>query len=206
MTGSCRRDRCLLAAPLNRDREQPVKIYTRKGDAGQTSIWGGRRLDKDAARVEALGSVDECNAALGAALAAGPPAEVRQVVAAAQGDLLVIGTELMAPERTGAGRTLPRLSADAVTRLEMAIDRIEAGLPELTNFILPGGTPAAAELHVARAVCRRAERRVTTLRRDSDVPPVISEYLNRLGDLLFVAARSANHAAGVSDAVWTRPA
>jgi cob(I)alamin adenosyltransferase len=181
-----------------------MKIYTRKGDSGQTSIWGGRRLSKDQARVEAIGSVDECNAALGAALTREVPGEVREVLLAAQGGLFVVGSELMAPDRSGPGSRLPRLSDPDVTELERAIDRIESALPELANFILPGGTTAAAELHMARAICRRAERRVTTLARAEEVIPLIPAYLNRLGDLLFVAARLTNHAAGVPDVIWSR--
>jgi cob(I)alamin adenosyltransferase len=179
-----------------------MKIYTRKGDAGETSIWAGRRLRKDQARVEAIGSVDECNAAVGLALASGPPAPVAEVLASVQACLLIVGSELMAPEQAGSGSSVPRLHADDVTALETAIDALQAGLPELRNFILPAGTSAAAQLHFARAVCRRAERRVTTLRSAEDVPPLVAAYLNRLGDLLFVAARAANSAAGVEDVLW----
>jgi cob(I)alamin adenosyltransferase len=181
-----------------------MKIYTRKGDAGQTSIWGGRRLSKDDARVEAIGACDECNAAVGAALACGLPAELAAILLAVQGRLFAVGSELMAPDRTGPGSGLPRLADTDVAGLEMSIDELEAGLPELRNFILPGGIPGAAELHVARAACRRAERRVTTLGRAEPVAPVVPAYLNRLADLLFVAARFANHAAGVADTVWSR--
>ena len=133
-----------------------MKIYTRKGDGGQTSIWGGRRLSKDDARIEAIGACDECNAAIGAALAHGLPAELAVILLAAQGRLFTVGSELMAPDRTGPGSGLPRLVDGDVAGLEMSIDHLEAALPELHNFILPGGTPAASELHVARAACRRA--------------------------------------------------
>jgi cob(I)alamin adenosyltransferase len=180
-----------------------MKIYTRKGDGGQTSIWAGRRLSKDDARVEAIGAVDECNAVIGSALAIGLTDAVAGILSSAQARLFVVGSELMAPDRTGSGRSLPRLADDDVPALEAAIDALEATLPELRNFILPGGTPAAAALHVARAACRRAERRVTSLRRAEDVTPVLPAYLNRLGDLLFVAARAVNHAAGVPDVVWS---
>lgn len=179
-----------------------MKIYTRKGDGGQTSIWGGRRLSKDESRIEAIGGVDECNAAIGAALAHGQPAELAGILRAVQGRLFVVGSELMAPDRTGSGSALPRLADDDVADLERAIDTLEAALPELRNFILPGGTPGAAELHVARGACRRAERRVTALGRSEGVAPAVPAYLNRLADLLFVAARFANNAAGVADVVW----
>ena len=109
----------------------------------------------------------------------------------------------MAPDRTGSGKALPRLAEGDVTSLETAIDSLEATLPELRNFILPGGSPAAAELHVARGACRRAERRVTTLNRAEGVEPAVSAYLNRLADLLFVAARFANNAEGIADVVWS---
>jgi cob(I)alamin adenosyltransferase len=180
-----------------------MKIYTRKGDSGQTSIWGGRRLSKDHARMEAIGAVDECNAAIGSAIALGLPAEVENLLRAAQGRLFVIGSELMAPDRTGGGGSLPRPDESDVADLEAAIDSLELGLPELRNFILPGGTAAAAALHVARGVCRRAERRVATLNRVESVVPVVPAYLNRLADLLFVAARHANNAAGIPDAIWS---
>jgi len=183
-----------------------MKIYTRKGDTGETSIWGGRRLSKDEARIEAIGSVDECNAALGVTLSHRLPADLAEVLAAVQASLFVVGSELMAPDATGPGSSLPRLADQDVVVLEQAIDTWESQLPELRNFILPGGTLAAAELHVARAACRRAERRVTRLHRAEEVKPAVSAYLNRLADLLFVAARYVNYLAGVPDAVWTRPA
>jgi cob(I)alamin adenosyltransferase len=182
--------------------EVPMKIYTRKGDSGETGIWGGRRLNKDQIRLEAIGTVDECNAAIGAALAHGLPDRLQEILKSAQGQLFVVGSELMAPDRTGAGSTLPRLADDDISAVEAAIDSLESALPELTNFILPGGTAAAADLQAARAVCRRAERRVTTLRRAEGVIPAVCAYLNRLADLLFVAARYANHAAGIPDVLW----
>jgi cob(I)alamin adenosyltransferase len=186
-----------------------VKIYTRHGDGGQTGIWGGVRLAKDEARMEAIGTVDELNAAVGLAATAvrdsgcfesGDP--VPGILGSVQQDLLVTGTELMAPSREGPGASLPRLADSDVTSLEAAIDDLTGRLPELRNFIAPGGTETAARLHVARAVCRRAERRVTTLRRDEDVSTEVCAYLNRLGDLLFVLARYANHAAGTPDIIW----
>jgi cob(I)alamin adenosyltransferase len=178
-----------------------MKVYTRKGDSGQTSIWGGRRLSKDHARMEAIGAVDEANAAIGVAIALTLPAELDNVLHQVQGRLFIVGSELMAPDRTGSG--LPRLDENDVTDLETAIDTLELALPELRNFILPCGSPAAAALHVARGVCRRAERRVTSLNRVENVVPVVPAYLNRLADLLFVAARYANNAADTPDVVWS---
>jgi cob(I)alamin adenosyltransferase len=183
-----------------------MKIYTRKGDAGETGIWGGRRVNKDEARIEAIGSVDECNAAIGLALSGdGVPDEVAGPLAAVQATLFVVGSELMAPEREGSGASVPRLTKKHVTQLESVIDDLDVRLPELRNFILPGGTPAAAHLHVARAVCRRAERRVVALGHAEEAGEVgehVLAYLNRLADLLFVVARYVNDAAGVDDVIW----
>jgi len=181
----------------------PMKIYTRKGDAGQTSIWGGRRLSKDHARMEAIGAVDECNAAIGSALASGLPDAVASILATVQGRLFIVGSELMAPDRTGSGSALPRLAEQDISDLEAAIDCLDTALPELQNFILPGGTTSGAALHVARGACRRAERRAATLNRAEGTAAAVTAYLNRLADLLFVAARYVNHAAGVPDVVWS---
>lgn len=188
----------------------PVKIYTRNGDGGETGIWGGMRMAKDEARMEAIGSVDELNATVGLAAASAQEAvgslhdgdPLPGLLGSVQQDLLVAGTELMAPSREGPGADLPRLTGEEVTRLEAAIDDLTARLPELRNFIVPGGTDTAARLHLARAVCRRAERRLTTLRRSQDVSPDVCVYLNRLGDLLFVLARYANHVADTADIIW----
>jgi cob(I)alamin adenosyltransferase len=179
-----------------------VKIYTRKGDTGETGIWGGRRIGKDEARMEAIGTVDECNATLGLAATQELPRVVADTVKIVQDTLFVVGSELMAPERTGSGASLPRLTGDEVGHLESVIDELDAALPELRNFILPGGTVAAGQLHVARAVCRRAERTVAALRRTEEVSPAVPAYLNRLADLLFVLARYVNFAADVSDIPW----
>lgn len=179
-----------------------MKIYTRGGDAGETGIWGGVRLAKDDVRVEAIGAVDECNAALGIARAATLPAEVAAVLLLVQNTLLVVGADLMAPRRDGPGASLPRVSDADVLEVERAIDAFEARLPELRNFILPGGTEAAARLHLARTVCRRAERRVATLARDGSVSAAVTAYLNRLSDLLFVVARTVNAHEGTGDVVW----
>ncbi len=179
-----------------------MKIYTRGGDAGETSIWGGVRLAKDDPRVEAIGAVDECNAAIGIARAAGLPAEVAGVLLLAQNTLFVVGSDLMAPRRDGPGASVPRVSDADVIEVERAIDAFEARLPELRNFILPAGTTAAAHLHFARTTCRRAERRVASLARDGSVSAAVMAYLNRLSDLLFVVARTVNVHGGDGDLVW----
>jgi cob(I)alamin adenosyltransferase len=170
-----------------------MRIYTRTGDRGETSLRWGERTPKDSLRVEAYGTVDETNAAVGMALAVLPQAEsvlahkLRQI----QRELFDVGADLAAPpESTKGGQ--PKVQAAMVTQLEEAIDQLTATLPPLTHFILPGGTPAASALHVARTVCRRAERRVVSLMAVEPVDPILLQYLNRLSDFLFVAARSAN--------------
>jgi cob(I)alamin adenosyltransferase len=180
-----------------------MKTYTRRGDSGQTSIWGGRRLSKDHVRIEAIGAVDDCNAAVGTAIALGLPDPLITILHAVQNRLFIVGSELMAPDRSGSGSHLPRLTEQDVQEVEDAIDHLEQALPELRNFILPGGSAAGAALHVARGACRHSERRVATLSQAEGTVPAVPVYLNRLADLLFVAARYANHAAGVTEMVWS---
>lgn len=206
ITAAAREHRRGLRRQRARESVGKVKVYTRKGDTGQTSLWGGRRISKDEIRVEAIGAVDECNAAVGLAAAYPLPTVVADTLIAVQESLYTVNCELMAPERTGAAARLPRLAKDDVTHLETVIDDIDQRMPELKSFIHPGGTTAAAALHVARAACRRAERRVTTLRRAEPVSDETAAYLNRLADLLFVLARYVNHQAGVPDARWDRHA
>jgi cob(I)alamin adenosyltransferase len=179
-----------------------MKIYTKTGDDGTTGLFGGARVDKDDARVEAYGTVDELNAVIGVARAASPPAEIATLLAEIQEQLFVAGAELA----TAAGKEdkLPMKLLDAgdVERLERAIDGTEAGLPPLANFILPGGAPAGAALHHARTVCRRAERSLIAASRVAKVRGELKIYLNRLSDFLFVAARRANFAANVAESPW----
>lgn len=179
-----------------------MKIYTRTGDEGETGLWGGLRVPKDSPRVQAYGTVDECNAAIGVARASGVDAELDALLAQVQNDLFVVGADLATPGETAH---VPRISSEAVDMLEGAIDRLEVQLEPLRQFILPGGTPSAAYLHLARTVCRRAERWVVTLSRSEPVNPQVIIYLNRLSDLLFVAARRANANAGVHDVPWESP-
>jgi cob(I)alamin adenosyltransferase len=179
-----------------------MKIYTKTGDAGSTGLFGGARVDKDDARVEAYGTVDETNAAIGMARAARAPEPVERVLAELQVDLFVLGAELACVAGKEDKLRMRLLSAEDIARLERAIDDAEAALPPLTSFVLPGGTPAAAALHHARTVCRRAERRVLAAGRASPIRGEVSIYLNRLSDLLFVLARRANHEAGVADEPW----
>ncbi len=179
-----------------------MKIYTRTGDRGQTGLFGGARVDKDDPRVEAYGTVDETNAVIGCARAHGVGAELDAVLAELQADLFVVGAELACVPGREDKLGMRLIDDGDVERLEHAIDDAERGLPPLKSFVMPGGTPAAAALHHARTVCRRAERRVLTTGSDSDVRAEMVIYLNRLSDLLFVLARRVNHDAGVEDIPW----
>ena len=179
-----------------------MKIYTKTGDDGTTGLFGGARVGKDSARVEAYGTVDELNAVLGTARTARPPADVDEVLAQIQEELFVVGAELATVSGKEERLRMRLVDDEHVTRLEGAIDAFEATLPPLETFVLPGGSSAGAALHHARTVCRRAERLVLASSRDGGVRPVVIKYLNRLSDLLFVAARRTNAAAGVPDVPW----
>ena len=182
-----------------------MKIYTRTGDDGSTGLIGGDRVRKSDARIDCYGQVDELNASLGwACAAAADDEQLVERLRHVQNDLFVIGSHLATPEVSNAGATLPPLEESIVGRLEMEIDAAEANLPKLRNFILPGGSECAARLHVARTVCRRAERRLVDFSLDRPVPAVILTYMNRLSDWLFVQARAANRRAGVADIPWEK--
>jgi len=179
-----------------------MKIYTRTGDSGETALFGGERIPKSDARVDAYGEVDELNAAIGVALTAGVDGEIASMLGAIQRDLFALGGRLADPGRKVAARVAKAaLGGDDVLRLEGWIDRLEAELPPLRRFILPGGTPAGAALHLARTVCRRAERRMVSLGRDAFEPELLA-YVNRLSDLLFVMARAVNRRAGTGETEW----
>ncbi len=178
-----------------------MKLYTRTGDAGETSLFDGTRVGKDDPRVDAYGEVDETNAWLGLARASNLDPALADEVLQIQRDLFAVGAQLADPAEKIAARVMKAVLADAdVARLEQLIDRLEDELPPLRRFVLDGGTPAGAALHVARTVCRRAERRIVALRPPAD--PVLIRYVNRLSDLLFVLARVANHRGGVPDVEW----
>lgn len=181
-----------------------MRIYTKTGDEGETGLFGGGRVGKDDPRVEAYGAVDELNAVLGMARAVELMPRVDEVLVPVQRDLFAIGALLATPDRTKMAEQLAKARIDdsRIAELERAIDAGEAELEPLRSFILPGGTPKAAALHVARTVCRRAERRVVTLRRDVELPLLAVIYLNRLSDLLFVLARVANRRAGAGEVTW----
>lgn len=183
-----------------------MKIYTKTGDQGETKLYGGRKVPKHDARVEAYGTVDELNARLGLVLAFDPERELGTVgLEQVQEDLFAVGSILAAAEPGKAleAGTIPQLSADRVTELEAWIDRLDEELEPLDAFILPGGSPVGAHLHDARTVCRRAERSITRLLPDRpDLAEAIIPYINRLSDLLFTLARSVNAKTGASEARW----
>jgi cob(I)alamin adenosyltransferase len=178
-------------------------IYTRGGDRGQTGLIGGSRVSKDHVRVEAYGAVDELNSQLGIARTQLTDADLVDVVQTIQNRLFDLGAELATP--AVRRRTIPPITPEHVRALEGIIDAYEDALPALREFILPGGTEAAAMLHVARTVARRAERRVVTLARAEEVNPEILRYLNRLSDLLFVLARTVNQRTRRPDIIWQKP-
>jgi cob(I)alamin adenosyltransferase len=179
-----------------------MKIYTKTGDAGTTGLFGGARVEKDDERVEAYGTVDEVNAVLGTVRAAKPPTELDLLLESVQEDLFVVGAELATVPGKEDKLPMQLVSSEDCERLERAIDAMEAKLAPLKSFILPGGAPAAAALHHARTVCRRAERRVLRASRSGAVRPEVLVYLNRLSDFLFVAARQTNQLADIPDVPW----
>ena len=178
-----------------------MKIYTRTGDDGTTGLLGKSRVPKHDARVEAYGSVDELNSVLGVVHALDAQHLFGELVPGLQASLFQVGAELATADPSMLAK-LTRISDDDVVAIEREIDRLEADLPPLTRFVLPGGTTLAAVLHHARTVCRRAERRVTALAAQEDVGPRLVRWLNRVADLLFVMARWANFRAGIPDRTW----
>jgi cob(I)alamin adenosyltransferase len=190
-----------------------VRIYTRTGDSGETGLFGGQRVSKDSIRVEAYGAVDELNASIGAVRASVSAIstaikEIDDLLYRIQHDLFLLGADLATPQSSSsqAAKSIARMNPERIAYLEQQIDHFEAELPPLKQFILPGGTAFAAALHVARTVCRRAERRTITLSgaeaEEDPINPEAVKYLNRLSDLLFVLARAANHRVGVPDTPW----
>jgi cob(I)alamin adenosyltransferase len=182
-----------------------MTIYTRTGDGGETGLFGGPRVGKDVPRIEACGTLDELNAVLGLVRAEPLPEAVDRLLQRLQNELFEVGAELATPDPVVHGHRT--IGPGHVGAMEADIDRHEQSLPPLKEFVLPSGTRAAAGLHLARAVCRRAERRVVALirQRDEEISPVLPAYLNRLGDLLFVLARAVNAEAGRPDVPWQKP-
>jgi cob(I)alamin adenosyltransferase len=188
---------------MGRKRDEPVRltrIYTRAGDAGETSLGDGSRVPKTDARIEAYGTVDELGAAIGLVLAAGPPEEFRPWLERIQQLLFDVGADLAVPLEDGRERL--RAAQEQVDWLEELCDLVNERLPPLRSFVLPGGTEVAARLHVARTVCRRAERRAVALAAEAPVNRLALACLNRLSDLLFILARAANAEAGADEPLW----
>ena len=181
-----------------------MKIYTKTGDTGETGLFGGGRVPKNHPRVEAYGDVDELNAVLGLVRATEVLPRIDEVIARVQRDLFSIGALLATPNREKMAEHLEKARIDdaRIVELERAIDDCERELEPLRTFILPGGTTKAAQLHVARTVCRRAERRIVSLGDEMEIPALVIKYLNRLSDLLFMLARVANRRAGVGEVTW----
>jgi cob(I)alamin adenosyltransferase len=180
-----------------------TRIYTKTGDSGETGLFGGGRVSKAHVRVEAYGAVDELNSVIGWILSLVSDPSITTGLQSIQSDLFTLGAQLATPEETRGRRpNVPVLPVSRIHDLEHWIDELDRGLPPLRNFILPGGSPAGAALHIGRTVCRRAERRVVALADSESVDPDAIIYLNRLSDLLFVMARDVNERAGVPEQTW----
>ena len=179
-----------------------TKVYTRTGDDGTTSLGGGTRVPKDSARIDAYGTVDELNSAVGVALAEGLVSEIAGPLGSIQNDLFHVGADLCIREEDKARTPAPRVEQRHIDELERLMDDLSQHLSPLENFVLPGGSRGAATLHLARTICRRAERLVIALSREEAVGPFTIAYLNRLSDALFVMARFENHRRGVQDVLW----
>ena len=179
-----------------------TRVYTRTGDDGTTALGSRERVGKDDPRIEAYGTVDELNSAIGAALAVGLEPELARVLGRVQNELFHLGSDLCVPEDRKQQLPVPRIEERHVVAMEETIDRLTELLEPLANFLLPGGSVGAAQLHLARTVCRRAERRLVSLATGAEVNPAAHHYLNRLSDALFVMARFENHAKGVAEPLW----
>jgi cob(I)alamin adenosyltransferase len=177
-------------------------VYTRKGDEGETSLGGGQRVPKDSARVAAYGTVDELNSAIGVALTQGLAPRLLETLPAIQNELFHLGSDLAFREEDKQEYPLPQIEERHVQTLEKWIDELNEIVGPLQNFILPGGSSGAAHLHLARTICRRAEREVLTLSREESIGPWVMPYLNRLSDLLFVMARYENRQRGIAEPLW----
>jgi cob(I)alamin adenosyltransferase len=179
-----------------------TRVYTRTGDDGTTGLGGGQRVAKDSLRIETYGTVDELSSQIGVAVALGLALRLAETLARVQNELFNVGSDLCILEEDKARMPVPVVEARHVEALEALMDALSDELPYLDNFILPGGTTGAAQLHVARTVCRRAERLAVALAREEAVGPFVVRYLNRLSDALFVMARYENLARGIPDVLW----
>lgn len=179
-----------------------TRIYTKTGDEGMTGLGGGRRVAKDSPRVRAYGTVDELNSAIGVALALGLTDRLTSELGSIQNELFDLGSDLCWPEDDERRARIPTVQPKHVRRLETLIDELNEVVGPLANFLLPGGAPGAAQLHVARTICRRAEREAITLSHEEPIGKLVLPYLNRLSDALFVMARFENHERGVDEPLW----
>ncbi len=179
-----------------------TKIYTKTGDDGTTGLGGGQRVAKDLPRVETYGTVDELNSQIGVARASGLCDRLQTELGAIQNQLFDLGSDLATPATSQARHPVPTIEPRHVEALERLIDELNAIVGPLANFLLPGGAKGAAQLHVARTICRRAEREATALAREEEIGPGVLPYLNRLSDALFVMARYENHERGVDEPLW----
>ncbi len=179
-----------------------TRVYTRTGDDGTTGLGGGQRVPKDSVRIETYGTVDELNSEIGVAIALGLAPRLAETLARVQNELFNVGSDLCILEEDKARMPVPVVEERHVQALERLMDELSGELPYLDNFILPGGSAAAAQLHVARTVCRRAERLAVALAREEPVGPFVVKYLNRLSDALFVMARYENLKRGIPDVLW----
>ena len=179
-----------------------TRIYTKTGDAGTTGLGGGQRVPKDSRRVESYGTVDELNSQIGLALALGLCDRLTTELPRIQNELFDLGSDLATPAASQARHPVPTVEPRHIERLEALIDELNDIVGPLANFLLPGGSVGAASLHVARTICRRAEREATALARDEPIGPTVLPYLNRLSDALFVMARYENHERGVTEPLW----
>ena len=179
-----------------------TRIYTKTGDEGMTGLGGGQRVPKDSRRVETYGTVDELNSQIGVALACGLSERLASELPRIQNELFDLGSDLATPAVSQVRHAVPTVEPRHIAQLERLIDELNDVVGPLANFLLPGGSPGAAQLHVARTVCRRAERQATALAREEPIGPTVLPYLNRLSDALFVMARYENHERAVSEPLW----
>lgn len=177
-----------------------MKLYSNNNEPGETSIIGGKHVAKDDARIEAVGQIDELNCVLGIVIAFSDDGEVKEILAKIQRTLFVIGADLATP--AGEKIAIPRLSPNKISEIETLIEKIDEELPKIESFVLPGGSKTASLMHFARAVCRKAERRVVALNRYEKMNEIIPVYLNRLSDLLFVLARTINYKKKIAETLW----
>lgn len=181
-----------------------MKIYTKTGDKGETSLFGGKRVWKDDKRISAYGTIDELNAQIGVALTEIQNEELKKAIISIQNKLFIVGADLATPFENNIKITIPRIENFHIEFLENLIDKFDSQLPELKNFILPGGSKGSSQLHYSRTICRRAEREVVNLAKSEEINPNVEIFLNRLSDLFFVFARFENYDSKIADISWVK--